>query len=230
MRLPRIILLLLWLTPIIASAQSLCSVNPKGGKVRQMVCTTLVPNGQDMNRQETIDCNTDGVPIRRTVKGFGGEQTYSLPPASNIADCRIDADGDTVYLSYAPTPARYKMATYIVYRKPHCRSAAKTYCIAVDSALLEYYSMERYNAKGLVTRRCQYAPDDMLMSQTDVKYDKRGNKVSIKEAQYDEEGTKQTVTVTAYKYTYDALGNWTRCEHRYNGQLFCTVLREITYW
>ena len=224
----RLLPLILLLLPFTLGAQDLYATRFQARPAKQIICLTTVPGGNDMNRQQVVQCNEKGEPVRVTIKGFGGEQTSDLNGGNAQEDYGIDADGDTVSLTR--TTATQCLTTHYAYRRPHQRLAAKTYCVALATHTLLYYQMDEYNKRGQVVRSMKYTPDDVPQTQWRYKYDSMGNVVSSTEIRYDDAGHKEGTTLTTYRYTYDSEGNWTRKDYLLNGQLMYTHTREIIYW
>ena len=163
----RRLLLLLLLLPPTLWAQSAYTTHPQCRKVREMTVLTVVPGGNDMNTQEVVAFNDEGVAVSVTRRGFGGEHTYPLQPT----DCRVvmDADGDTAEVHTATYSA------YYVYRKPHVRSAAKVY--HYRDCVVAHYRVMTYNRRGDVVQCRRFSPDDLLEERVRYRYtyDAEGN-------------------------------------------------------
>lgn len=119
-------------------------------------------------------------------------------------------------------------------------TASTSYIYDVESNLMQYIQYT-YNEEGVDTRtignydkhgklknETSYTADDFPFRTTKIEYDKHGNikKKTITFAEYDE----MFQTSYSYKYKYDKHGNWTAMTFIYDGQVYSTTKRIISYY
>ena len=84
-----------------------------------------------------------------------------------------------------------------------------------------------FSAAGKVAKIHEYDPDDELVSEAALKYDKRGN-LAKKLTVFRSLDTVEKHT-DEYRYTYDKRGNWVEKRTFANGEPIVTVKRTIEY-
>lgn len=144
---------------------------------------------------------------------------------------------------YDQDGCKIKECTYnydTLFNEEKTLNTSTSYIYDVESNLLQYiqytYNDEgvdtrtvgNYNKHGKLKDEISYTADDFPFRTTKIDYDKHGNikKKSITFAEYDE----VIKTSYTYKYKYDKQGNWTSMTFIYDGQVYTTTQRHISYY
>lgn len=222
----------------------------KPHSVKQITARTQYVGGNDMGQEIISTFSQEGIMLTSFKRGYGpgGVVTHKMMPSSEGVQHRwnndhsedsvfidgllryrflIDLDSDTLeHHTYNTNGER--TSTYHIYSKPHKHSVSIAYKMAKDGSL-QYRTLLRYNKKGLLSETRQFSLDEELQSISKYQYDKYNNCTKRTLTYFEPDGSKRT-SVEQHRFSYDAYGNWTRCEYLVDGRHYYTITREILYW
>ncbi|MDY5969232.1 MAG: hypothetical protein SPJ13_04365 [Bacteroidales bacterium] len=203
------------------------------GKAKTVTQLTRFVGGQDLNKEEIWEFNEQGLLLRHTKKGFGGEHvtSYPLPRETDKRQMTLrDDDGDILEVRHYASDGRTLLTTiHYVYAKGGSLAATVAYHYsATDTGVVESHTETYYDKAGRVASVEQHGADATLLMTERYKYNRHGDLKQRTQQFFNDTQTDKVKETRQYKY--DKTGNWTEQTYLHNGTARYTILRRITYY
>jgi len=196
--------------------------------VHKAVVLQRYADGNDINFSETYLFDDKGNLTEYRKRGFGGEKVTSYPLAS-IGERSIftfDYDGDILQRRDYDLMGRLASSTHHIYAEGGNLIQTIVYTYQADSGVVESREVTFYDKKENPVKIMTFTADELLLMETTMKYDRRGNMTRRTQFFYEDEECEKHVEQRSY--SYDDHNNWVQCEVMIDGQRRYTIVRELT--